>query len=65
MVVEPEPQCFLVIPFVGSSKPLSKQKIEMEGFFKYKHALLLKGVYRKNSYGNEEQLHLNNTLIWK
>ena len=37
----------------------------MEGFFKYKHALLLKGVYRKNSYGNEEQLHLNNTSVWK
>jgi len=35
----------------------------MEGFFKYKHALLLKGVYRKNSYGNEEQLHLNNTSV--
>jgi len=56
----------VVFVTVGSSRSLSKKKpktIEMEGFFKYKHALLLKGVYRKNSYGNEEQLHLNNTSV--
>lgn len=38
---------------------------EFEGFLKYKCALLLKGVYRKNSYRNEEQLHLNYTLKMK
>lgn len=35
----------------------------MTGFFKYKHGLLLKGVYSKNSSGNKAQLHLNNSFF--
>ena len=46
-VVESERQWFLLILFVGSSKPLSLKKKEMDGFFKYKRALLLKSVYRR------------------
>lgn len=42
-----------------------KKKKEFEGFLKYKCAFLLKGVYRKNSYRNEEQLHLNYNLKMK